>query len=62
MNFVNVINKIKADELHKLGFKSIEQLIGDKTIYAFSQTPELMNYLNSNFSNQEFFIDKTMRF
>lgn len=62
LNFVNIIDFNKALELEHNGFKYVKQKITNNDVYAFIKTPELMNYLNSNFSSQEFFISNTMNF
>lgn len=62
LNFVNIIDFNKALELERNGFKYVKQKINNSDVFAFIKTPELMNYLNSNFSCQEFFIGNTMNF
>lgn len=62
LNFVNIIDFNKALELERNGFKYVKQKINNDDVYAFIKTPELMNYLNSNFSSQEFFVDNVVRF
>lgn len=59
MRIVNIIEKLKADELLSLGFKYKETKVQDKTIYEFVGTPELISYLNSKFSSQDYFMSRT---
>lgn len=60
MDIVNILNKLKADELLVMGFKYKEKKVQDKTVYEFIGTPELMNAINGKFSKREFFISRTL--
>ena len=62
MNLIKILNPDKADELTKLGFKYTKEKIKDKTCYVFVETKDLMKQLNTSFSKNDFFIDKTMNF
>lgn len=62
MNLVKILNTDKANKLVALGFKYTKEKIEDKTCYVFVQTDGLMKQLNSSFSKNDFFIDKTMNF
>lgn len=59
MGVVNIIEKSKADELLAFGFQYKEKKVQDKTIYEFVGTPELISYLNSKFSSQDYFMSRT---
>lgn len=55
MNIICILNTNKADILKAKGFNYHKTKIDNKTVYKFMNTPELEIYLNSNFSNQDFF-------
>lgn len=60
---VIVPDKTKADELISVGFKCTSRTISEgKIIYQFMKSPELERYLISNFSKQDFFINKNLTF
>ncbi len=62
MNIVCILDKNKADILKSKGFNYQIAIIDNKTVYKFVKTPELERYLNSNFSNQEYFNIPYMNF
>ena len=62
MGTINFLSKEQADKLSALGFKYQTSVIDGKTVYKFLNTPELESYLNSNFSNQEYFVLPYMNF
>lgn len=62
MDIVCIIDKSKADELWAKGFKYTECKVSNGVIYQFIKNPELDNYLNSNYSNRDFFINKYFNF
>lgn len=60
---VNVLDKAKADELIKLGFHCVSQRVSDdKQICVFMNSPRLMKILTEKFSDNEFYIGKTVNF
>lgn len=62
MNIICVLDKGKANILESKGFNYQIAIIDNKTVYKFVNTPELERYLNSNFSNQEYFNVPYMNF
>lgn len=62
MNIICILDKNKADLLESMGFNYQIAIIDNKTVYKFVNTPELERYLNSNFSNQEYFNIPYMNF
>lgn len=62
MNIVCILDKNKTDILKSKGFNYQIAIIDNKTVYKFVNTPELERYLNSNFSNQEYFNVPYMNF
>lgn len=56
------MDKTKADTLLSLGFKYITRKIGNKEVFVFIQTNELMKELNSKFEEGSFFVGQTMKF
>lgn len=62
MDVICIIDKTKADNLSNMGFSYIAQQVENTTIYQFIKTPELERYINSNYSNREFFINKNLNF
>ena len=62
MNLIKILDSNKANELTKLGFKYTKEKIDDKTCYVFVETNDLIKQLNTSFSKNDFFIDKTMNF
>lgn len=62
VNLVKVLNPIKAKQLEDLGFKyTLEKFNGDD-LFVFQITEELVKQIQSTFSKNDFFIDKTMNF
>lgn len=59
---VIIMDKTKADTLLSLGFKYITRKIGNKEVFVFIQTNELMKELNSKFEEGSFFVGQTMKF
>lgn len=62
MDFVCVLDKTKAELLKSKGFNYTITEIDNKTVYKFLNTPEMKTCLNSNFSNQEYFVIPYMNF
>lgn len=62
INMINIADKNKAEILKNQGFKYRVQNIDKKEIFIFMETPELRKLLNEKFSDQDFFISKTMNF
>lgn len=59
---IKVINSNKADNLVKLGFSYIKEKINNQNVYVFTESPEILKYLQSNFDKCDFMIDNTLRF
>lgn len=62
MNLVNIVDKDIALQLNALGFKSRQQFVSKQEIFTFIESPDLLKFLNENFSNQDFFISQAMNF
>ena len=62
MDIICIIDKSKADELQSRGFQYIPLQIQNQIVYQFVKTPELDNYINNNYSKQDFFISKNLNF
>ena len=60
MNIINILDKSKADELTALGFKYREKKSQGKIVYEFVGTPDLIQTINGKFSNQDFFMSRTL--
>ena len=61
-NFIKVLNQDKAQELINLGFKYTTETMNRKTIHSFFMSEELRNYINSNFSKQDFLLSNKLSF
>ena len=61
-NFIKVLNQDKAQELINLGFKYTTETMNGKTIHSFFMSEELRNYINSNFSKQDFLLSNKLTF
>lgn len=60
---VNILDKARADELMKLGFRYVPQRVSDnKQVYVFINSPEFRKVLNEKFSDKEFYIGRTLNF
>ena len=59
---VIIINRDQANTLLSLGFKYATRNIGNKEVFVFIQTNELMKELNSKFEEGSFFINKNICF
>lgn len=62
MEIVCVLDYVKANELIQKGFTCISPNSDNEKFYQFVKTPELENCLKSNFSKQDFFINKDLYF
>ena len=62
MDIICIIDKSKADELQSRGFQYIPLQIQNQIVYQFVKTPELDNFINSNYSKHDFFISKNLNF
>ena len=61
-NLIKVLNQDKAQELINLGFKYTTETANGKTICSFFMSEELRNYINSNFSKQDFLLSNKLTF
>ncbi|POO87880.1 hypothetical protein [Clostridium sp. 3-3] len=61
-NLIKVFNQAKADELSKLGFKYVSEIVNGKTVYSFFVSEEIMNYVNSKFNKKDFFLSNKLTF
>ena len=61
-NLIKVLNQDKAQELINLGFKYTTETMNGKTIHSFFMSEELRNYINSNFSKQDFLLSNKLTF
>ena len=61
-NLIKVLNQDKAQELINLGFKYTTETMNGKTVYSFFMSEELRNYINSNFSKQDFLLSNKLTF
>lgn len=60
---INFFDKEKAEELMKLGFHYVPQRVSDdKQVYVFINTPELMKIVTSKFTNNDFYVGRTLNF
>lgn len=61
-NLIKVFDSNKAEELRKLGFEYMLENIGDITVYVFCVSEKLLSYLQSNFEQNDFLLENTLRF
>ena len=61
-NLIKVLNQDKAQELINLGFKYTTETMNGKTVHSFFMSEELRNYINSNFSKQDFLLSNKLTF
>lgn len=61
-NLIKVLNQDKAQELVNLGFKYTTEIMNGKTVHSFFMSEELRNYINSNFSKQDFLLSNKLTF
>ena len=59
---VIIMDKSKADTLLSLGFKYTTRNIGNKEVFVFIQTNEIMKELNSKFEQGSFLLSKNVCF
>ena len=62
VKFIKVLNPIKAKQLENLGFKYTLEKFNGEDLFVFQITDELVKQVQSTFSKNDFFIDKTMNF
>lgn len=61
-NLIKVFDPDKARKLSDLGFKYVVDRINNQNVYAFFESNELLNYINSNFEQQDYFKNNTLHF
>lgn len=61
-NLIKVLNQDKAQELINLGFKYTMETMNGKIVHSFFMSEELRNYINSNFSKQDFLLSNKLTF
>ncbi len=60
---VNILDKSKADELKVRGFNyTVQSIGGGREVYVFIRSPDLMKIISSKFSQNDFYIGKTLNF
>lgn len=57
-----VFTQEKAKQLSSLGFKYIFDSVNGKKVHAFLFSEELLKYVNTYFSNNDFLLNKGLRF
>lgn len=63
MNTINFFDKEKADSLCNLGFKYIKQRVGeDRFVYTFINTLEIMRIVDEKFSENDYYLGRTLNF
>lgn len=61
-NLIKVFDPKKAEELANLGFRYTLDSVNGENIYAFFVSEELLNYVNSNFESNDFFLHNMLHF
>lgn len=59
---VKLFDSEKAEKLSKSGFKYMLEDMGDKKAYVFCVSQELLSCLQTNFSQNDFIVENTLRF
>lgn len=62
MRLIKVLNPVKAKELELSGFKYTKEFLDKQEIFVFFETPQLLKFIQKEFSKNDFFIDNTMNF
>lgn len=62
MKLVKIFDIKKANRLLSSGFQYTTEIFNGKTIFVFIATDELLKNIQSNFANNEFFVDRTLNF
>ena len=61
MGTINFLDKNKADELAKMGFRYVEHKINaNQVIYAFIDTPKLREKLVGQYDKREYYVSKNV--
>lgn len=61
-NLIKIIDPKKAELLSSLGFNYVEEKCGDKCLYTFFSSEELMSYIVKNFDKRDFLLSNKMTF
>ena len=61
-NLIKVFDPEKAEELANLGFRYTLDSVNGESIYAFFVSEELLDYVNSNFESNDFFLHNMLHF
>lgn len=61
-NLIKILNQDKAQELINLGFKYTIETMNNQKVHSFFMSEELKNYINSNFSKQDFLLSNKLTF
>ena len=62
MKIVHIIDADKAQLLKNMGYQCQEKYIGDKKVYEFFGTDDLLKELSSKFEQGSFLLQKNMCF
>lgn len=61
-NTILIFDQKKAEFLSTLGFKYIFDSVNGNKVHAFLFSEELLKYVNTHFSNNDFLLNKGLRF
>ncbi|GEM_PF-5090224 len=61
-NTILVFDQEKSMFLSSLGFKYIFDSMNGKKVHAFLFSEELLKYVNTHFTNNDFFLNKGLKF
>lgn len=61
-NLIKVVNPIKAEELHLMGFSYMLEKNGEMTLYVFIPTKELVSYIGKNFERKDYVYEERLKF
>lgn len=62
MGFIIVSDEKKSEILKEKNFKYVITKIGDKSVYAFKKTDELVKYLCKNYSEKDYITTRKINF
>ena len=62
-NLIKVVSPVKLKELECAGFSTyMTEKLNGQDVFVFSKTPELTSFLESHFSNGDFFTSSKIHF
>ena len=62
MKYIKMLDPVTAEKLAEMGFCYIKEQINKQDVYCFRAEPELLEILNNQYSDKQYFTESILRF